>query len=141
MERDLCKFYECVEIRDKEFSKYKDDKGNMFIFNTPYAIVRVDFMEVSIKKDEKTKMSEYNKLVFEKKIEDLDYKEITKKVLKPKSDVTGKQEDFTTIIEEEEDAVAVWNVSNGLGIYKSFIDKDKAIECAEKINEMIFKNY
>ena len=114
MERDLCKFYECVEIRDKEFSKYKDDKGNMFIFNTPYAIVRVDFMEVSIKKDEKTKMSEYNKLVFEKKIEDLDYKEITKKVLKPKSDVTGKQEDFTTIIEEEEDAVAVWNVSNGL---------------------------
>ena len=68
-------------------------------------------------------------------------KEITKKVLKPKSDITGKQEDFTTIIEEEEDAVAVWNVSNGLGIYKSFIDKDKAIECAEKINEMIFKNY
>jgi hypothetical protein len=109
----------------------------MFTFNTVYGLTRVDYIEASIEKDEKVKVSEYEKLKFEKKIEDIAYKEITKKVLKPKSEVTGKKEDFTTIIEKKEKAVAIWNVSNSLNIFKSFNNKDEALEYATKVNDKI----
>ena len=139
MERDLSKFYDNIEIINKDFSIYKDEKGNMFTFNTVYGLTRVDYIEASVEKDEKVKVSEYEKLKFEKKIDDIAYKEVTKKVLKPKSDITGKQEDFTTIIEKEEKAVAIWNVSNSLNIFKSFNNKEEALEFATKVNEKIME--
>ena len=80
-------------------------------------------------------MSEYEKLRFEKKIEDLDYKKITKKDIRIKSEITGRKEDSTTLIEEEVPAVAVWNVSNSVGVYKSFTSKEEALKFSDEVNE------
>lgn len=137
MERDLCKFYDNIEIYNKDYTKYADEKGNMFIFNTVYALLKVDYLEVSTEK--KYKLSEYNKLLFEKKIEDLDYNEVIKKTVVPKSDITGKEEDFTTIVDKNEKAAAIWRVSNNLGIIKCYTTKEEAIKFANEINENILK--
>lgn len=137
MEKDLIKFYENIEIYNKDFSNYKDDKGNMFVFNTVYALLRVDHMEVSTEK--KGKISEYDKLIFENKIEKLDYKEIIKKTIVPKSDITGKEEDFTTLVDKEEKAIELWRVSNNLGLIKCYTTKDEAIKYAEETNKKILE--
>lgn len=138
MENNIIEFMEKVEILNKDISIYKNlEKGIIFPLNTVNLLTRLDYLEVGIEKDNKTKISEYEMLKFEKKIEDLEYKEIVKKKTRVKSDITGKKEDKTTLIEDEIKAVAVWNVSNTLGAYKSFANKEEAIETVNKINEEI----
>jgi hypothetical protein len=138
MENNIIEFMEKVEILNKDISIYKNlEKGIIFPLNTVNLLTRLDYLEVGIEKDNKTKISEYEMLKFEKKIEDLEYKEIIKKKTRVKSDITGKREDKTTLIEDEIKAVAVWNVSNTLGAYKSFANKEEAIETVNKINEKI----
>ena len=138
MENNIIEFMKKVEILNKDISIYKNlEKGIIFPLNTVNLLTRLDYLEVGIEKDNKTKISEYEMLKFEKKIEDLEYKEIIKKKTRIKSDITGKREDKTTLIEDEIKAVAVWNVSNTLGAYKSFANKEEAIETVNKINEEI----
>lgn len=140
METNLINFMEKTKIINKELVEYRDEeKGIKFIFNTPYLLTRVDYMEVGIEKDKKYKISEYDKLVFEKQIEKLDYKEISKKVVKPKSEITGNKIDATTLIEEEQKAYAVWKVSNNVGTFTNFTTKEEAMKVSDEINNKILK--
>lgn len=136
MQENIIDFMKKVEILDKNLSKYTDyNKGVSFFVNTVNLLTKVDYLEVGTEKNAKLKVSEYEKLKFEKKIEDLDYKKITKKDIRIKSEITGKKEDSTTLIEEEVPAVAIWNVSNTLGFYKSFTNKEEAIKFSDEVNE------
>ena len=113
MQENIIDFMKKVSIIDKNLSQYKDEKkGISFFINTVNLLTKVDYLEVGTEKNAKLKVAEYEKLLFEKKIEDLDYKKITKKDIRVKSEITGKKEDSTTLIEEEVPAVAIWNVSN-----------------------------
>ena len=141
MQENIIEFMDNIKILDKNLSQYIDkEKGVMFFVNTVNLLTRVDYLEVSTKTDPKKRIAEYELLKFEKKIEDLDYKKITKKEVRVKSDITGRKEDMTTLIEDEVPAVAVWNVSNSVGVKKSFIDKDEAIKFSDKINSKVL-NY
>lgn len=136
MQENIIDFMKKVSIIDKNLSQYKDEeKGISFYINTVNLLTRVDYLEVGTEKSAKLKVSEYEKLRFEKKIEDLDYKKITKKDIRIKSDITGRKEDSTTLIEEEVPAVAVWNVSNSVGVYKSFTSKEEALKFSDEVNE------
>lgn len=140
MQENIIEFMNKVEILDKNLSRYTDyDKGISFFINTVNLLTKVDYLEVGTEKNAKLKVSEYEKLKFEKKIEDLDYKKITKKDIRIKSEITGKKEDSTTLIEEEVPAVSIWNVSNTVGVYKSFTDKDEAMKFNNEINEKVLK--
>lgn len=141
MQENIIEFMDKIKVLDKNLSQYIDkEKGIMFFVNTVNLLTRVDYLEVSIEKDPKKKISEYELLKFDKKIEDLEYKEIIKKEIRIKSEITGRKEDMTTLLEDEVKAVAVWNVSNSVGVKKSFIDKDEAIKFSDKINSKIL-NY
>ena len=141
MQENIIEFMDKIKILDKNLSQYIDkEKGVMFFVNTVNLLTRVDYLEVSTKTDPKKRIAEYELLKFEKKIEDLDYKKITKKEVRVKSDITGRKEDMTTLLEDEVPAVAVWNVSNSVGVKKSFINKDEAIKFSDKINSKIL-NY
>lgn len=141
MQDSLIEFMNKVEIINKDLAIYKDsEKGIEFVLNTVNLLARVDYLEVGTEKNARLKVAEYEKLLFEKKIEDLDYKKITKKDIRIKSEITGKKEDSTTLIEEEVPAVAIWNVSNGLGAKKSFTNKEEAMEYVEKNNKVILEN-
>ena len=138
MQENIIDFMKKVEILDKNLSRYTDyEKGITFFVNTVNLLTRVDYLEVGTEKSAKLKVSEYEKLKFEKKIEDLEYNKITKKDIRVKSEITGKKEDSTTLIEEEVPAVAVWNVSNSVGVYKSFTNKEEAMEFSDEVNEEI----
>ena len=80
MENNIIEFMKKVEILNKDISIYKNlEKGIIFPLNTVNLLTRLDYLEVGIEKDNKTKISEYEMLKFEKKIEDLEYKEIIKR--------------------------------------------------------------
>ena len=55
----------------------------------------------------------------------------------PKNEVTGKDEDKMTLVEKEIAVRQVWNVSNRMGAFKSFTNKEEALECVNEINKKI----
>jgi hypothetical protein len=140
MQENIIEFMNKVEIIDKNLSQYKDkEKGISFFVNTVNLLTKVDYLEVGTEKNARLKVAEYEKLLFEKKIEDLDYKKITKKDIRVKSEITGKKEDSTTLIEEEVPAVAIWNVCNTVGVYKSFTTKEEAMKFSDEVNNKVLE--
>lgn len=127
----LDEFMENIEILGKEFSIYTDEeKGIMFPLNTVHLLTRVDMLELS--------KEEYQAAKFQKKIDDLDYKIENIKKAVPKNEITGKDEDKFTITEKEVAVRKIWNVSNTAGAFKSFTNKDEAMETSKEINEKVF---
>lgn len=133
MERNLCKFIDNTTIINKDLSLYADEKGNRFIFNTINAVVKVDYLELT--------KEEYLSAKFSQKIEDLEYNIINIKKPVPKNEITGKDEDKYTITEKEVAVRQIWNVSNPYGAFKSFTNKEEAIELAISINDKILEYY
>lgn len=140
MQENIIDFMKKVSIIDKNLSQYRDEeKGISFFVNTVNLLTKVDYLEVGTEKNAKLRVSEYEKLLFEKKIEDLDYKKITKKDIRIKSEITGKKEDMYIITEKKSEVVEVWNVSNPYGAFKSFTDKKEALKLAKEINKSVKK--
>ena len=128
----LDEFMEKVEILGKEFSMYVDDeKGVSFPLNTVHLLTRVDMLELA--------KEEYQVAKFQKKIDDLDYKIENIKRAVPKNEITGKDEDKFTITEKEIAVRKIWNVSNTAGAFKSFTDKEEAMEYSKKINKEVLE--
>jgi hypothetical protein len=122
---------EKMSIFNKDFAQYQDEeKGIEFLFNTINAVVNVDYLELD--------KQQYEVAKFQNKIEDLEYEIETIKKAVPKNEITGKDEDKFTITEKDVAVRKVWNVSNRLGAYKSFTNKQSALECADNINKLIF---
>lgn len=133
MEKDLIKFYDNIEVINKDLSKYEDSKGNMFILNTINLLTRVDYMELT--------KEEYKVAKFQQKIEDLDYSTINIKRVVSKNEITKKEEDKYTLVDKEVSVRQIWNVSNPYGVFKSYTDKDEAVKYAKEVNEKILKYY
>lgn len=134
MEKDLCKLMKNINILqlNKEFSEYEDtEKGIKFPFNTVNLLTRVDLLELT--------KEEYQVAKFQQKIEDLDYKIENIKRAVPKNEITKKDEDKFTITEKEVAVRKIWNVSNTLGAFKSFTNKEDALKLSKKINKKIFE--
>ena len=131
MEKDLIKFMGKINVINKDFSQYLDEeKGIEFLFNTVNAVANVDYLELD--------KQQYEVAKFQNKIEDLEYEIETIKKAVPKNEVTGKDEDKFTITEKDVAVRKIWNVSNRMGAYKSFTNKQSALECANNINKLIF---
>jgi len=133
MEKDLIKFYDNVEVINKDLSRYEDDKGNMFILNTINLLARVDYMELT--------KEEYKVAKFQQKIEDLDYSTTNIKRVVSKNEITKKEEDKYTLVDKEVSVRQIWNVSNPYGVFKSYTNKDEAVKYAKEVNEKILKYY
>ena len=126
----LDEFMKNIEILGKEFSMYVDDeKGVSFPLNTVHLLTRVDMLELA--------KEEYQVAKFQKKIDDLDYKIENIKRAVPKNEITGKDEDKFTITEKEVAVRKIWNVSNTAGAFKSFVNKDEAMEYSKNINKEV----
>lgn len=133
MEKDLIKFYDNVEVINKDLSRYEDDKGNMFILNTINLLARVDYMELT--------KEEYKVAKFQQKIEDLDYSTTNIKRVVSKNEITKKEEDKYTLVDKEVSVRQIWNVSNPYGVFKSYTNKEEAVKYAKEVNEKILEYY
>lgn len=131
MQTNLTEFMKHIRLGNKDISKYEDDdKGIMYHLNTIQLLTKVERLELS--------SEEYKKAKFECKIDkNLEYGII--EVYRPQSKyiITKKEDDKFTIVDSKVKVRVVWNVSNALGIYKSFTNKDDALEYAEEINKNI----
>lgn len=128
MQDNILEFNKKVSIINKDYAMYKDEeKGIMFPFNTVNMLARVDYLELS--------KEEYEKAKFERKIDDLEYTIIETTRPVPKNVITKKDSDKFTIVDSKVKVRQVWNVSNALGIKKSFTNKEEAMKLAESLNE------
>lgn len=132
MTKDLEKFYDSIEIMNKELAIYKDEQGNYTILPTGSLLVSVDYNELN--------KQQYDIAVFNQDIpKDFISNIIKVKKAVSKFDITKKEEDKFTLTEKEEDARQVWFVMNNLKIKKAFNKKEDALKLAEEINSKIFK--
>lgn len=130
----LTEFMEKITILNKDIATYRDDeKGRMFEMNTISLLPRVERLELS--------SDEFKKAKFEMKVEDLEYDIIEVDRPVPKNTITKKDEDIYTIVNSKVKVRLVWNVSNAIGVYKSFTNKDEAMEYAENIKKDIIKYF
>lgn len=131
MQTNLTEFMKHIRLGNKDISKYEDeDKGIMYHLNTIQLLTKVERLELS--------SEEFKKAEFECKIDkNLEYDIIEVERPQPKYNITKKKEDMYTIVNSKVKVRVVWNVSNALGIYKSFTNKDDALEYAKEINANI----
>lgn len=127
MERDLIKFNENITKVTKEIAKYEDEKGNYTLIPVAQLLCNIEYMEL----DEIM----YKKALFEKIIDkDLECNEIEITKVVDKSTITGNKKDQGIIVDSKVKAKQVWVVKNGLGLTKSFNNKDKALELVNELN-------
>lgn len=130
----LTEFMEKITIINKDIATYKDtEQGRMFDINTISLLPRVERLELS--------SEEFKKAKFEMKVENLEYDIVEVDRPVPKNTITKKEEDMYTIVNNKVKVRLVWNVSNAVGIYKSFTKKDEAMEYAENIKKDIIKYF
>lgn len=132
MEMELDKFMDHIDIINKDLSIYKDkEKGMLFYLNTVQLLTRVEPLELD--------KEQYQIALFEKKVEDLEYKKETIKRVVPKNIITKNDKDKYTLTNKEVIVKKVYNVANALNVKKSFVSKEEAMEYAEAINKNIAK--
>ena len=130
MERKLDKFYEKVKILNKDISEYFDEeRGELFEFNTVQLLTRVEKLEL----DE----VQLKTALFEMKVDKLVYEQDFIERPTVKERITHDPKDKYTLTMEKLKVSNVWNVTNALGIFKSFNNKEKAIQFARSINEEV----
>lgn len=131
IEQDLKQFMECVDIKCKELSIYKnEEKGLMYPVGTTSLLCRVDYLELADKELEKAK--------FEQKIENKEYKMYDCERIVPKYEITKIEADKYTLTTKKIKATHIYNVSNQLGIHTTLEDKDEAFKLCEEINNKIY---
>jgi len=132
MSNNIEEFMDKIIVKGKDYTIYNDDeKGIIFPLNTINLLVRLDYLELD--------KQQYEGTLFQKKIDELEYNIINIKRPVPKNEITGKDEDKTTLVDREIAVRQVWNVSNGAGVYKSFTNKDEAIKFTNEINNKVFE--
>ena len=128
MELELSKFMENITLINKDYSLYKnEEKGVMFYVNTVQLLVKVENLELS--------SEEYKIKRFEGSVEELDYNIVEVDRPQSKYKITKKEEDRYTIVNSKVSVRQVWNVSNAVGIYKSFTNKEDAMKYALELND------
>ena len=132
MERDLIKFNENITKVTKEIAKYEDNKGNYTLIPVAQLLCNIEYMEL----DEIM----YKKALFEKIIEkDAEYNKIKAIKTVDKSTITHNKQDQGTLVDNEVEVSQVWVVKNGIGLTKTFANKEKAIEYVEGLNGEILE--
>ena len=129
MERDLKKFMDNVEVLNKDFSKYEDNKGNYFVLGTAQLICGCEYAEL----DE----LQLKTALFNQEIEKKEYNKISVKRPVPKDTITKNKKDAYTLIDKDAEASQVWIVRNQLKLSKSFDSKDEAVKFAKEINDKV----
>ena len=128
MEKDLIKFYDNIKVIYKDICEYSDDLGNRSLLNAGSLFCKSEYLRA----DE----ANYKKGIYNKEIDrNVKFEKETITVQIPKSEVTGKQEDFTTIVDKSIEVYRMWKVSNGLGLIKTFNNQKEAEKVVGEIND------
>lgn len=127
MEKDLMLFNDKISKLTKEIVKYEDEKGNLLLIPTGNLMCKVEYLELD---EIGMKKALYENIVDKNET----YNKIKVNRVIDKSSKTGNKKDAGILIDSEVEVSQVWLVTNGLGINKSFKDKEKALNLAMTLN-------
>lgn len=127
MEKDLILFNDKISKVTKEITKYEDEKGNLLLIPTGNLMCKVEYLELD---EIGMKKALYENIVDKNET----YNKIKVNRIIDKSSKTGNRKDAGILIDSEVEVSQVWIVTNGLGINKSFKDKEKALNLAMTLN-------
>lgn len=127
----ITEYMKHIKVYNKEISEYiNEDIGVKYIIPTAHLLVRIEYMEL---KEEELKSKQFQLQVDK----DVEFNTKIAKRLRPKYEITKIEADKYTLTDSEVKVYEVWNVTNGLGIYKSFNNKEDAIKLYDEINKPI----
>lgn len=127
MEKDLILFNDKISKLTKEIVKYEDEKGNLLLIPTGNLMCKVEYLELD---EIGMKKALYENIVDKNET----YNKIKVNRIIDKSSKTGNRKDAGILIDSEVEVSQVWVVTNGLGLNKSFKDKEKALNLAMTLN-------
>jgi hypothetical protein len=127
MEKDLILFNDKISKLTKEIVKYEDEKGNLLLIPTGNLMCKVEYLELD---EIGMKKALYENIVDKNET----YNKIKVNRVIDKSSKTGNKKDAGILIDSEVEVSQVWVVTNGLGLNKSFKDKEKALNLAMTLN-------
>lgn len=127
MEKDLILFNDKISKLTKKIVKYEDKKGNLLLIPTGNLMCKVEYLELD---EIGMKKALYENIVDKNET----YNKIKVNRIIDKSSKTGNRKDAGILIDSEVEVSQVWVVTNGLGINKSFKDKEKALNLAMTLN-------
>lgn len=128
---NIIEYMDHIKVYNKEISEYiNEEKGVKYIVPTPHLLARIEYMEL---KEEELKSKQFQLQVDK----DVEFNTKITKRLRPKYEITKIEADKFTLTDSEVKVYEVWNVTNGLGIYKSFNNKEDAIKLYDEINKPI----
>lgn len=132
MEKELIKFNENITKINKDICSYSDDKGNYNLIPTGQLFVSCEYIEMT---DEEYRNAKFKQIV-DKNLE-LETKKATRVV--DKYMYTKNKKDMGKLIEKEVDVKIAWVIKNGIGLTKSFNNKEEAIKTLKEINNKYFE--
>lgn len=127
MEKDLILFNDKISKVTKEIVKYEDEKGNLLLIPTGNLMCKAEYLELD---EIGMKKALYENIVDKNET----YNKIKVNRIIDKSSKTGNRKDAGILIDSKVEVSQVWIVTNGLGINKSFKDKEKALNLAMTLN-------
>lgn len=127
MEKDLIKFYKNVNKLNKDIFEYEDEKGNFYFIPAGQLLLSCEYKELNKKEYEQAVFQ----MIVDKKVE---LEEIKGTKLVDKSTITKDKKDQGILIEAEQMVKRAWIVKNGLGLTKTFNNKEEAIKLVKDIN-------
>jgi hypothetical protein len=131
-EERLTEFMEKVDIKCKDIALYTNkEKGIIYPLSLASLLVRVDYLELTKEELERAK--------FEQKIEKKDYQMYDCEKVVSKYEITKVEADRFTLTTKKIKATHIWNVSNQLGIYSTFENKEDAFKLCEEINNKVIE--
>ena len=129
---NITEYMKHINILNKELAEYiNEETGVKYIVPVPHLLARIEYTEATEKEKEQ--------LLFKGAIDRLEYNWKIGKRPVIKSTITKKKEDEHTIIDSDTKVFMIWNVSNGLGVKKSFTDKEEAIKLYDGVNKKILE--
>jgi len=132
MTRNLDEFYKNIEIKNKDFSIYRDDDHNYSVLPTAGILVAVDYNELNKQQWEIAKFNQDIPKDFDTEIAMVD-KTISK------FDITHKEEDKYILTTKKDAVHKVWFVINQFKVKKAFTNGEEALKYAEEINKPILE--
>lgn len=128
IDETLTEYMEKIETGKVCF--YKDlEKGRIYPLTPNHLLCSIEYLELD--------KNELKKAIFEKKIDNKEYKMFDCEKTVPKSDITKNKEDMFTWTKMTYKGTHIWNVVNQTGIHQSFENKEDAIKLCNEINELV----
>lgn len=136
---NIKEFMEHIKFDTKEVAYYtNEEKGLIYPLSIASLLPRVDYLE--LEKGNPNMAGALEKAIFEKKIDNKDYKIVDIDKTVSKYEITKREADKVVLTTKKVKGACIYNVSNQLGIHTTLEDKEEAFKLCEDIRKVVLEH-